>query len=249
MTPCANCGAPHDGLYCAQCGQKRVVPGINLGEVIHDFAAGLYNFDGPFLNTLRTFLRGPGELTRSFVGGKRMAFTPPVRYFLFGVAYYYIMRWLLNWDPVDSAVASSGGDPSAATGAMRVNHWMSQNVNLLLPLLLLILASFDRLLFPRTPLRWVERLVHYLFAAGTYLIISSTSLPLAKLWPVFQLFNFIVIFGVIIYATLSVHRRSVWNVAKAVMMTPVAFVIYIALCSVLVAMLLGVPLTDLVVKR
>jgi hypothetical protein len=249
MTPCANCGAPHDGLYCAQCGEKRRKPGIRLGEVLSDFLGGLFNADAPIPFTLRTFFKGPAALTHSFLAGKRKAYTPPVRYFLFGVAYYYIMRWLLNWDPVDSAVASSGGDPSAATGAMRVNHWMSQNVNLLLPLLLLILASFDRLLFPRTPLRWVERLVHYLFAAGTYLIISSTTLPLAKLLPVFQLFNFIVIFGVIIYATLSVHRRSVWNVSKAVMMTPVAFVVYIALCSVLVAMLLGVPLNDLVVKR
>lgn len=249
MQPCPNCNAPFDSAFCPGCGQKRVKPGVRLAEVLHDFASGLYNVDAPIPNTLRTFFKGPGALTRAFIAGKRKAFTPPVRYFLFGIAYYYIMRWLLNWDPVDSAVSASGGDPGSENGAMRVNHWMSQNVNLLLPLLLPILASFDRLLFPRTPLRWVERLVHYLFAAGTYLIISSTSLPLAKLWPVFQLFNFIVIFGVIIYATLSVHRRSVWNVAKAVMMTPVAFVIYIALCSVLVAMLLGVPLTDLVVKR
>ena len=249
MSPCANCGAEHDSPYCPKCGERRRAPGIRLAEVVHDFAAGLYNFDGPFLNTLRAFLRGPGALTRSFVAGKRMAFTPPVRYFLLGIAYYYIMRWLLNWDPVDSAVSASGGNPASATGAMRVNHWMSQNVNLLLPLLMVILASLDRALFPRTALSWVERLVHYLFASGTYLILSTTLLPLAKLWPVFQLFNFLIIFGVIIYATLSVHNRSAWNAIKAVVMTPAAFMVYIALCTVLVALMLGVPLKEVMVRR
>ena len=249
MSPCANCGVQHDGLFCAQCGEKRRKPGIRLGEVLSDFLGGLFNVDAPILFTLRTFFKGPALLTHAFLAGKRVAFTPPVRFFLFGVAYYYIMRWLLNWDPVDSAVTSSGGNPTATTGAMRVNHWMSQNVNLLLPLLMVILASLDRALFPRTALSWVERLVHYLFASGTYLILSTTLLPLAKLWPVFQLFNFLIIFGVIIYATLSVHNRSAWNAIKAVVMTPAAFMVYIALCTVLVALMLGVPLKEVMVRR
>lgn len=249
MQPCPNCNAPFDSAFCPGCGQKRVKPGVRLAEVLHDFASGLYNVDAPIPNTLRTFFKGPGALTRAFIAGKRKAFTPPVRYFLFGIAYYYIMRWLLNWDPVDSAVSASGGDPESENGAMRVNHWMSQNVNLLLPLLLAILATFDRALFPRTALSWVERLVHYLFAAGTYLLVTTTLLPLASFWPVMQLVNFIIIFGVIIWATIALHAKSSWNILKALLMTPVAFVLYVALCSVLVALALDVPLSDLLKHR
>ena len=99
MQPCANCGHPFDSAYCPSCGQKRVPPGIKLGEVISEFASGLFNVDAPILRTFREFLKGPGTLTRSFLAGKRASYTPPVRYFLFGFAYYFIMRWLLDWDP------------------------------------------------------------------------------------------------------------------------------------------------------
>lgn len=248
MQPCANCGQPFEAAFCPSCGQKRAAPGIRLTEVIGDFLSGIYNVDTPLLLTLRTFFKGPGGLTRAFVAGKRKAFTPPVRYFLFGVGYYYVMRWLLTWDPVDNAVTASGGDPAAETGAMRVNHWMSRNVNLLLPLLIVVLSSFDRMLFPRTALGWTERLVHYLFAAGTYLLIATTLLPLVAVWPVFQFFSFFVIFGVIIWATISLHAKSVWNATKALVMTPVAFLLYVMLCSMLVALMLGVPLHELVVR-
>ncbi|MBK9176150.1 MAG: DUF3667 domain-containing protein [Flavobacteriales bacterium] len=244
MQPCANCGEPFAMPHCPQCGQKRVQPGIRLGEVMGDFLGGLFNVDAPILFTLRSFFRGPGRLTRAFLAGKRKAFTPPVRFFLFGVAYYYIVRWLLNWDPVDAAVASTTGAAPADTPAMQVNHWMSRNVNLLLPVLLVLLATFDRLLFPRTGLRWVERLVHYLFAAGTYLMVATTLLLFVKLWPPIQLLNFFVILGILMWACIALHRRHAWNVVKAVAMMPVTFVLYIMVSMLIVSMLLHLPVAE-----
>lgn len=248
MQPCANCAQPFDSAFCPSCGQKRVVAGIRFTEVIGEFLAGIYNVDTPLLLTLRTFFKGPAGLTRAFLAGKRKAFTPPVRYFLFGIAVYYFVRFLLNWDPVDAAVQSMRGAPPIETPAMRVNHWMSRNVNLLLPILMLMLATTDRLLFPRTELRWVERLVHYLFATGTYLLVSSTLLLLTPIWPQIQFLNFLVIFGVLSWAAIALHRRGVWTVIKAIVMVPVCFLVYVVLCSILVALLLGVPLTELVVR-
>jgi hypothetical protein len=171
-----------------------------------------------------------------------------VRYFLFGVAYYFIMRWLLDWDPVDSAVGATSGNVASTTPAMQVNHWMSRNVNLLIPIWLMMLATFDRLLFPRTELRWVERLVHYLFAAGTYLLVATTLIPLIKLWPAFQIINFIVIFGLVIWACIALHHRSVWNVIKALVMVPISFFLYVFLSSILVALLLGIPIGEVFVR-
>lgn len=244
MEPCANCGHTFDSSYCPTCGQQRTVPGIRLGEVLIDFASGLFNVDAPILRTFREFLVGPGVVTRAFLAGKRKAYTPPVRYFLFGVAYYFIMRWLLDWDPVDSAVGATNIQAIAETPAMQVNHWMSRNVNLLIPIWLMMLATLDRFLFPRSALRWVERLVHYLFAAGTYLLASTTLIPLIKLWPFLQFINFLVIFGLVIWSCIALHERKTWNVIKALVMVPVSFVLYVALCSTLVAVLLGFPLSE-----
>ncbi len=248
MTPCANCGNPHDHTYCPQCGQQRLKPGVRIGEVLNDFVGGLYNVDAPILFTLRSFFNGPGALTRSFLAGKRKAYTPPVRMFLMGVGFYYAMRWLLNWDPVDAAVLDAGLSAVPDTPAMQVNHWMSRNVNLLLPIFMVMLAAADRLLFPRTTLNWTERLVHYLFAVGTYLITATLLIPLYQVWPGLQLLGMLVIFGILIAAAISLHQRSAWNVVKAVVMVPVTFMVYVVVCSVLVAWLLGVPVEALVAR-
>ena len=248
MQPCANCEHPIDSAYCPNCGQKRVPPGIQLGEVITEFASGLFNLDAPILRTFREYIKGPGTLTRAFLAGKRASYTPPVRYFLFGIAYYFVMRWLLDWDPVDAAVEATTGNTPAETPAMRVNHWMSNNVNLLLPIWLAMLALFDRLLFPRDPLRWVERLVHYLFAAGTYLLATTTLLPLIKVWPVLHLVNFVLIFSIMIWAAIGLHKRSAWGVTRSVIMVPLSFWLYVLLSTVLVSLMLEIPLSEVFVR-
>jgi hypothetical protein len=249
MEPCANCGTTFDSAYCPACGQKRHKPGIRLGEVVHEFFGTITHAEGPFLQTLLGFFRGPGAMTRAYIAGRRKAFVPPVRYFLVGIGYYYLIRFLFDWDPVDSAMDAAGAERTVETGVLRVNHWMSQHVNLLLPILILVLSAFDRVLFPRTKLSWVERYVHYLFAAGTYLIVATTLLPLSILWPAMQILNFLVIFGIIIWACISIHGGGAWTSIKAVVMVPVSFVLYVMLCTVLVALMLGVPLSEMVVRQ
>jgi hypothetical protein len=81
------------------------------------------------------------------------------------------------------------------------------------------------------------------------LLVTTTLLPLANFWPIMQLVNFLIIFGIIIWATISLHAKSAWNILKALVMTPVSFFLYVALCSVLVALALDVPLSDLMRHR
>lgn len=245
MTPCTNCGAPQERRYCGECGQKRVHPGIRFGEVVHEFFGTLTHVEGPIPQTLLGSLRAPGKVTRQFIAGRRKAFVPPVRYFLVGVGYYYLFRLIFQWDPVDNAVAAMNGHAGVETGTMRVNHWMSKHVNLLLPVLVVMLAAADRLLFPRTTLTWTERVVHYLFAAGTYLFVTTTLLPLSKLWPAIHFINFFIIFFLLIRSTIALHARTAWNAIKAVLMSPITFFLYVMLCSVVVALILGVPIEEL----
>lgn len=194
---------------------------------------------------MKEFTLAPGTLTRHYLAGKRKVYTPPVRYFLFGIAFYFIMRWLLNWDPVVSAVQQSTGQALPDTPTMQVNLWMSRNVNLLLPLWIGMLATFDRILFPRAGLSWVERAVHYLFAVGSYILLSSCMIPLIKLWPALHLINFVIIFGMIIWAIANLHGSGTVAWVKAVLIVPVSFFLYVLLASLLVAVFLGVPVSAL----
>lgn len=243
MEPCANCGRPYDSAYCPACGEKRRAPGIRLGAVVHEAVGTITHAEGPFLHTIGSFLRSPGKLTAAFVDGKRKAFVPPVRYFLFGIGYYYLVRYLLHWDPVTSAAISTSADP-AANRLLEVNAWMTKHVNLLLPLLVLVLATLDRLLFPRTAFTWTERVVHYFFAVGTYLLVATTLLPLTLFFPAMVFVNFLVIIGILIWAAISLHRGSKWSVVKAVLMVPIGFWIYVVMSTIAVAIMLGVPLAE-----
>ncbi len=215
---------------------------IALKYVLTEFAGGLFNMDAPVLRTTREFLLRPGKVTRAYLAGKRKAYTPPVRFFLFGIAFYFVVRWLFQWDPVLSMVGSTTGEVAMETPAMRVNLWMSRNVNLLLPIWVMLLATFDRVLFPRAGLRWVERVVHYLFAIGEYLILATLMIPIIKFKPSFHVVNYAIIFGMLIWSAIDLHRMHWWTVLRGLLMVPISFMVYVVLDTVLVAWLLDVPL-------
>ena len=73
-------------------------------------------------------------------------------------------------------------------------------------------------------------------------------LPLNKLWPTLQVLNFIIIFSIMIWASISLHKRSTWSVTKAVVMVPLSFWLYVLLSTVLVALMLGIPLGEVFVR-
>ena len=56
------------------------------------------------------------------------------------------------------------------------------------------------------------------------------------------------IFGILIGAATSLHRRTVWNILKAVVMVPATFLLYVLLCTVLVALFLGLPIEEVLVR-
>jgi hypothetical protein len=90
---CLNCGAPLEGPYCAQCGQKahlhRSVRGF-----LQDFVQGLVNFEGKIWRTLPMLAWKPGEMTRRYIAGERARFISPVALYLFTV---FAMFAVLNF--------------------------------------------------------------------------------------------------------------------------------------------------------
>ncbi|KPF71443.1 hypothetical protein IP88_10890 [alpha proteobacterium AAP81b] len=78
---CANCDAPVDGHFCANCGQAAHVHRslIHVGE---EFLHGITHFDGKTWQTLPMLLFRPGTLTRSYIEGKRARYIAPVPLFL-----------------------------------------------------------------------------------------------------------------------------------------------------------------------
>ncbi len=81
---CLNCGAKLEGEFCHECGQKAHVH-RTLGAFFHDLAHGVLHFEGKIWRTLPLLAWKPGELTRSYIEGKRASFVSPLALFLFSV--------------------------------------------------------------------------------------------------------------------------------------------------------------------
>ena len=83
-TNCLNCGAELVGPYCSACGQHAHVH-RSLRAFFHDFLHGVLHFEGKIWRTLPKLAWKPGELTRSYIDGKRATYVSPIALFLFCV--------------------------------------------------------------------------------------------------------------------------------------------------------------------
>ncbi|MCR5886229.1 DUF3667 domain-containing protein [Hymenobacter sp. J193] len=85
LPSCANCGHDFKAAenYCPDCGQQNHPLDLSFGHVAEEVLEGLFHFDGKVFRTLRQLLFKPGALTRHFWEGKRVAYVPPVRLYVF----------------------------------------------------------------------------------------------------------------------------------------------------------------------
>jgi len=88
---CLNCGAVLAGPFCAECGQRAVPPHPTLRELAGDAMAEFSGWDGKFVETLRIFLCHPGELTRRWLDGQRVAFIAPLRLYLAASLVFFLI--------------------------------------------------------------------------------------------------------------------------------------------------------------
>ncbi|MDP2136554.1 MAG: DUF3667 domain-containing protein, partial [Candidatus Didemnitutus sp.] len=70
--PCVSCGAPTEGQFCAQCGEKRVGPGdLTLRHFVEHMLEAFTHADGKIFLTVRLLLARPGRITADYLRGKR----------------------------------------------------------------------------------------------------------------------------------------------------------------------------------
>ncbi|MEW9571794.1 DUF3667 domain-containing protein [Rhodanobacter sp. Si-c] len=96
---CANCGAPMGGEYCMQCGERRLHPDEHtLRHVAGEWFEAFSHGEGRLLNSLRTLLFKPGELTREYFRGRRVPYTRPVALFFAVNLLYFLLAVLQTFN-------------------------------------------------------------------------------------------------------------------------------------------------------
>ena len=101
LPSCPNCDFVFAAAenFCPNCGQQNHALDLSFGHVAEEVVEGLFHFDGKVFRTLRLLLFAPGELTLRFWQGKRVAFVPPVRLYVFISFLFFLLLSLAMHAP------------------------------------------------------------------------------------------------------------------------------------------------------
>ncbi len=89
--PCLNCGTNIQLEFCPECGQATIDPDPTLREFLHELAEEFLHWDGKLLSTFRLLVMKPGDLTREYLGGKRIRYISPLRvYFSCSLLFFFV---------------------------------------------------------------------------------------------------------------------------------------------------------------
>jgi hypothetical protein len=111
---CKNCGIRSTGRYCRECGQRLAQEPITWKNIITEFPHALYHLNSGFLYTLKETVVSPGLVARTYLDGRRKAYTHPVTLLVVvatavGIAEAYILHSeqyrilseIIQWSGID----------------------------------------------------------------------------------------------------------------------------------------------------
>jgi hypothetical protein len=107
---CQNCGAPLHGPFCSACGQHDVDYHRSLWPILEDSLEGFLHVDGKFFRTVRWLFTRPGFLTKEFNAGRRVAYTQPLRLYIFASFLYFASGLVLKHPPTQAELAQAKAD-------------------------------------------------------------------------------------------------------------------------------------------
>ena len=107
---CGDCLAVVGGIYCSQCGQKQKSAVRHFRQLAGEFFNDVLNLDTRLLDTLKTLLLRPGQLSTEYFADRRTRYLSPIKlYFLLSiVAFFLIQQSLDTAVEAEAAVVAPG---------------------------------------------------------------------------------------------------------------------------------------------
>jgi hypothetical protein len=108
---CLNCDEPLDGEYCRVCGQPSSTQRYTFASLASEVYAQIRKVEtAKTITTSLALTLKPGEFVRNYLGGKRVGFINPVRFFFFAffieVTVKFVAMWILPSNPIVASVQS-----------------------------------------------------------------------------------------------------------------------------------------------
>lgn len=247
---CENCVAPLTNAYCAVCGQARRSPIGSTSAFLANSLEEIASLDSRLLRTLRTLFLRPGRLTREYLDGRRVRYTPPVQLYLIAAAAFFLMASYRPFVWIDTAQRQIIGQlPGIAIGndvgrarllAAAENplaldlfaERFASAVNGILPAFLigsvLLFSIAVHAMNRRREPRYLAHAVFALHWTAFYLIIIAT----ARLFPAAWMIPDIVQLPVLGYLTVALHQVYGTGVAVSFGKAVALIVIFLLILAV-----------------
>ena len=88
-TQCANCAAALTGPFCAQCGQAAREFHRPFSTLLSEGLGEILSLDTRLIRTVRPLLFTPGQVTREYLAGHRVAHVSPLRAYLVAALVFF----------------------------------------------------------------------------------------------------------------------------------------------------------------
>lgn len=88
---CPNCACEIDGKFCSNCGQSAKDFHRPFFSILFESLSDALSFDNRLFYTLSPLLFKPGYLTKEFMKGRRVRYTPPFRLYLFLTFFAFLL--------------------------------------------------------------------------------------------------------------------------------------------------------------
>src|SRR5262245_10277252 len=86
---CANCEEPLRGPFCSTCGQEARDLHRPLHVLVGESLADIFDVDARLVRTVGPLLLQPGEVTRRYRLGHRIAYVPPLKTYLVSALVFF----------------------------------------------------------------------------------------------------------------------------------------------------------------
>ena len=207
LETCKNCNQKLNGKFCSHCGQKRNTGRIVLTESLKGIWEQFFDINTPVFHTIYGLLVKPGKTIHEYINGKRTAIYHPFKLFLLIFAFYYFIKILFDFNPIDTFNAAIGNQPLPSKMNMmrEAGTFLSNHINHFLLFCVFFMSLSAKLFNWRSKIFFGEYITAALYIISIYLLLSTFSIALVVINPKFFLINYLIVFTYPVYVFYQLH--------------------------------------------
>ncbi|MCV9388292.1 DUF3667 domain-containing protein [Reichenbachiella ulvae] len=225
---CLNCETIVTSSYCPECGQSTQVDRITFKNSLSQFFRSALSFQGPFLFTLLSLIKNPGEVFQSYLAGKRKRYYQPFYFYILLSAFYLIIQKLIGFDPLQGEAAriENVGMPEVAVKMMNAAKFMTLHINKMLLIPVIAVALMMKLFF-RKRYFLAEYAAVALYIIGMYILAGIFYMLLIHLTEFDNMkLQLLIMFLFTFYGSISLFGRKLNVVLKSILLSVLSVIIY-----------------------